>query len=377
MNPHDALPASGSLVPSRGGAHGPAAGDEQAALAAYFARWRDAFEQACAASTHGGGEAWELAGRQIRLRFAGDTLRPKLTPALAHRPAGQPGGQPDLEVLCWDGAATPIQPPPPPWQWPPQWRGNIIYCPFGNERFQVTILSDTGDFALYRADTGQAIFWMRDARSLPIQHYGAPLLVLFAMWAASRNLLLVHAGCVGTEHGAVLLVGKGGSGKSTTCLLCAEAGLDYLADDYCLVGTDPVPTAYSLYSSGKLHRHMFPKFPRLAAAAVDPCPADPASKPVIYLRPDHGHAVPAQRPLRAIVVPVVTGRPDTTFERTSAAQALLALAPTTLLQLPSAGAGSFQTQAQLARTVPCLRLNLGTRFETIPPAVRALLAGLG
>lgn len=299
-----------------------------------------------------------------------------LTPALAHLPAGKSDRGSGLEVLCWDGAATEVQPPAPPWRWPEQWRGNAVYCPFGNELFQVTILSDSGDFALYRADTGQAIFWVRDARNLPVQHYGAPLLVLFALWANSRGMQLVHAGCVGTDHGAALLVGKGGSGKSTTCLLCAEAGLDYLADDYCLVGTAPVPTAFALYSSGKIHRHMLPSFPRLAALAVDPYPDDPSTKPVIYLRQDHGYAVTNQRPLRAIVVPVVTGRPDTTFEPTSPAQALLALAPSSLLQLPSTGSGSFQSLAQLVRAVPCMRLNLGTRFETIPPAIRTLLAGL-
>lgn len=62
--------------------------------------------------------------------------------------------------------------------------------------------------------------------------------------------------------------------------------------------------------------------------------------------------------------------------RSAATRATLALAPSTLLQLPSTGSGSFQTLAQLVRTVPCFRLNLGTRIETIPPAIRALLAGL-
>jgi len=376
MNPRDALPASASLQPLHGGTHGPAFRGGQDVLENFFARWREAFAKACDRPADGGSQTWTLAGRQIRLRFAGENLRPILTPALAHLAAGQPDRDPDLEVLCWNGSATQVQPPELPWSWPPQWRGNAVYCPFGNELFQVTILSDSGDFALYRADTGQAIFWVRDARALPIQHYGAPLLVLFSLWANSRGLLLVHAGCVGTEHGAALLVGKGGSGKSTTCLLSAEAGLDYLSDDYCLVEVEPVPTAFALYSSGKLHRHMLPRFPRLAALAADPYPEDPSTKPVIFLRQEHGYAMTSQRPLRALIVPVVTGRPDTTFEPTSAAQALLALAPSTLYQLPNVGDGAFQSQARLVRALPCYRLNLGTRFETIPPAIRALLAGI-
>lgn len=364
---------SAAKHPSSDEAGNPDAKGGQAALEAYFDQWQEIFHRHSLTDSE---RLYQIGEYHIRLRFAGDSLVPLLTAALAHLPPGQPAQGSSLEVLCWDAAATAARPPESPWRWPHQWRQGSAFCPFGNSLFQVAILSNAGDFMVFRADTGQALLWVRDAQALAVQHHGAPLLVVFAAWANSHGLRLVHAGCVGTDRGAVLLVGKGGAGKSTTCLLCAEAGLDYLSDDYCLVGLKPVPTAFSLYCSGKLHRHILPSFPRLAALAVDPGANDPSTKPVIYLRQDHGYAVTSQRPLRAIVVPTVTGRPETTFERTSAAQALLALAPSTLFQLPNSGNGAFQSLTQLVRTLPCFRLNLGTRFETIPPAIRALLAGL-
>ncbi|MBP6506071.1 MAG: hypothetical protein KA257_00780 [Opitutaceae bacterium] len=345
----------------------------KAHLAHYFTQLHTAFTQARSRTGFAEDRVCVLAGRQIRLRFASPTLVPVLTQALAHLPPA-PFHQ-GLDILCWDETSTGVALPVPPWSQPAQWRQGTMFCPFGVHSVQVSFLSDTGDLVIFSPDLDQAIFWVRDAQSLPSHHLGAPLLTLFSSWAMTHDLMLVHAGCVGDERSAVLLVGKGGAGKSTTSLLCADAGLSYLSDDYCLVQNAPQPVAFALYCSGKLERSRLPEFPRLTTLAVDPA-ADPLSKPVLFLNREAGYAVTRQLPLRAIIVPVITGQPHTTIEPTSAAQALLALAPSTLFQLPNAGPGSFQSLARLARSLPCYRLNLGTKLAAIPPAIRSLLASL-
>ena len=50
---------------------------------------------------------------------------------------------------------------------------------------------------------------------------------------ASRCCTAPRSACPGGD--GVLLLGAGGAGKSTTALACLEAGLDVVADDYCLV----------------------------------------------------------------------------------------------------------------------------------------------
>ena len=60
--------------------------------------------------------------------------------------------------------------------------------------------------------------------------------------------------------GAVLLVGKGHSGKSTAALACLAAGMNYLSDDYCFVTTSPPFHVQSLYCSGKIHEKDIWKF---------------------------------------------------------------------------------------------------------------------
>ena len=70
------------------------------------------------------------------------------------------------------------------------------------------------------------------------------------MEASGRQL--VHAAAVGTDEGALLITGRGGVGKSTTALACLEAGMQFLGDDYVVVGLDPEPQVYRLYGSAKL-----------------------------------------------------------------------------------------------------------------------------
>ena len=60
------------------------------------------------------------------------------------------------------------------------------------------------------------------------------------------------AAAVGQAAGGVLLVGAGGSGKSTCALSCLTSDLLYAGDDYVAVELRPEPRVLSLFCSGKL-----------------------------------------------------------------------------------------------------------------------------
>jgi hypothetical protein len=344
----------------------------RAEMARYFEQLGAAFTRARQQVPAAPDREYQLGYYRLRLRFVGEALAPALTSALAHLPPATT--QHGLEILCWDGAATGEALPAPPWPWPAEWPACGYITPFENPSFRVSVCPISGVILLYRADNSTAIFWAPDARKLHTYHHGSPFLTLLSWWiqTRTRGLHLLHAGCVGTSHGAALLVGRGGSGKSTTALLCAEAGMNYLSDDYCLVEEGPTPTVCCLYSSGKLHREHLARFPDLAALAVDPR-ADPFGKPVIFLAQSGRFTVVPRAPLRAILIPSVTGQPETTIETATAAAALRALAPSTLMQLPNSDPAALQSLAALTRQVACFHLGLGTRLEDIAPAVRTLL----
>ena len=76
-------------------------------------------------------------------------------------------------------------------------------------------------------------------------------------------------------------------------------------------------------------------------------------------------------------MPRITGRPHTRAVPTTHAAALVALAPSTVLQLHTAGSEALQYMARLVREVPAFVLELGSDVSEIPGVILALLDELG
>jgi hypothetical protein len=182
---------------------------------------------------------------------------------------------------------------------------------------------------------------------------------------------LTHAAAVGGANGAALLVGPGGSGKSTTALGCLRSSLRYLADDYCLVDSSPEPVVHSLYNSGKVGVRDEARFGWLRPAWA----AQDVEKALYFLYPTLEHRLVSELPLRVILVATVTGRPETTLTPVSGMEALRAVAPSTLLQL-RVGVDSTRAMtrmADVARRLPAYRLGLGTAVDQIPETIARLV----
>jgi hypothetical protein len=183
----------------------------------------------------------------------------------------------------------------------------------------------------------------------------------------------VHAGAVGTPHGGVLLVGKGGSGKSTSALACLRSALLYAADDYCLLDSrgEP-PYVHSIYNSAKLEAGHIRTFPHLLPLISNPQDLGIA-KAVIYLNDHHPERLSAGFPIKAVLIPRVTGKADTRLTPATQLDGLRALAPSTLFQLSGAGAVNFGIMAGFARRVPSYFLEAGTDLDQIPAVIEAFL----
>lgn len=77
-------------------------------------------------------------------------------------------------------------------------------------------------------------------RSLPAWDYCAPVRRLFQWVAARSQVLLAHAGSVVVDGKALLLVGRGGAGKSTAVASAVASGLQTVGEDYLQVGLEAV-----------------------------------------------------------------------------------------------------------------------------------------
>ena len=308
----------------------------------------------------------------VRLRVAGELLAARLLPALAPL-AARATDAPVLDITAFDSAASGVQLPAPPWP-PDAYRPGDRIEGFGGDGHDVAYALDPGVLSLADAHGGRAFFWTRDAASLPRWETGAPLRTVLRLALRPLGLQLVHGAVVGDGRGGVLLAGVGGSGKSTTALACALAGIGVLGDDYCvleLAGTGSPPRAHALYAVGKAGPASLRMLPGLAAAIVPGGPT-PEGKELIDINVARPGALRHSAPLTAIVLPRVaaaTGEPV----RITAAEALVAIAPTTLLQLPGSGAADLRAMASLARGVPAYRLDVGPVPDEVVAAVRGIL----
>lgn len=183
----------------------------------------------------------------------------------------------------------------------------------------------------------------------------------------------IHAACVGTESGGVLIAGRGGTGKSCTSLTALKRGMMFLGDDYVMIDAsqDP-PMAYSLFSSAKLNvldRGRFPDF----GALWDDFGGEqiPGEKAVVCLSEAFGPQMASMIPLRAILIPEITGGVKTERVPIDRASALRELAPTALFQFPGAGQQDFQRMAELVRKLPCHRLRIGTDSDSLVETLRS------
>ncbi len=336
-----------------------------AAAQAYLSTAMAVFD---AAATEAVERWYRIGDLTVRLRFANSALVGAMTAAFAHL-AAPTSGAADLTILLLDTASTGIA-AVRPWSRDDYLAHGRIRG-YNTERFQTVYQHGVDAINLLDQQSNVGVFWARDAAAIPYYERSSPLRNLLHWWMSRRARQLVHGAAVGTAEGAALIVGAGGSGKSTSALCCIGSGLLYCGDDYALVAPDPEPRVYSLYCSGKLEPFHLRNFPHLLARVESP--EVPEGEKVLLFADRQEDGVAPSLPLRAILVPRITGMRDTTVGKASPAQALRALAPSTLFQLPNAGAEALRSMAALVGRLPCHALNLGTDLVQIPGAIRMLL----
>ncbi len=337
---------------------------------AFFERVYSAFE--CAEQSVGGAveRAYTIGGYTVRLRFAGSALVPFLAPALEHL-AIPPAPQVDLTICVWDSASTKTIMPPRPWKADDLIvRGDVQG--YSNERFHTMLSGDVGTVSVLDAAENLGVFWIREASHIPMYERGAPLRVLIHWWMRQRGLGLIHTGAVGLDGNGVLLIGKAGSGKTSTTLISLLNGWTYVGDDYCLLAMNDTAHIYSVYNSAKVNAAHLQNFPTLLSAISNPHELS-TDKALLYLYQHHPTSLVTELPIKIIFLPRVTGRAETTVTPISPTSALRALAPSSLFQLPGTGQSEFLLMADLVRRIPCYSLELGTALERIPETMMQVL----
>jgi hypothetical protein len=226
----------------------------------------------------------------------------------------------------------------------------------------ISLIDFTRDLAFYHIPSPEH----------PYYEIASPLRTILHVWLTRRHAHIVHSGAVGAARGGVLIVGDNGAGKSTTALACLGSDLHYLGDDRCLVATGPETMIYSLYSSARTNPPDRSRFPFLTPMFEGTNGAG-REKMLYMLYPGLAGHLLRGCPLRAVVLPCVTGERDTSLVPAASGEALRVMAPGSVLQWPSVGRDTFQDLALCLRQVPCYTLRVGTDLKRIPGVISTLL----
>jgi hypothetical protein len=327
---------------------------------AYFdaldAAWTQRAEREASATAH-----VDIAGWRLRIDGAPRPIVDAV--AGAFDLAVDPRSAPDLHVKVAAGM-PPAAPRGGGW-------GDLDRLHFHDGRIEIHT-APNAPLSVLDHERARAVCWFPEPE-LPYWELGAPLRTLLTWFALRRSAFLAHGAAVAEDGRAVLLLGPGGAGKTTTALAAWSEGMDYLGDDYVLVRVGPQVTVARAYATAKADAGtaaLLPSVARLDASAglgSDDVSGD--DKTVLRLAGARGLDV-AEADVVAVVVPRVA--PVAGIDAIEAAAALRVAAPSTLFQLPTDRGAAFPMLADVVRRTPCFALDTGPD----PRAAAALVRGL-
>jgi hypothetical protein len=235
---------------------------------------------------------------------------------------------------------------------------------------------DAGVLSVIDFARGRAHWWVRDAHNVPYYERAAPFRHIAQWWSTRRGGALLHAAGVALGEGAgargVLIAGPSGSGKSSTALACLAAGLGFASDDYVLVDEATPPRARLLYSTAKILRADLPRQRAWESHLLNLARAD--EKPMMFVDRFAPQAICPSFEVDALVLPHVARGERTSFVPIGGAAMLRALAPSSMLLFPLAGARAFARMAELCTRLPCFRADLAEDANEVGHAFAQFLA---
>ena len=193
----------------------------------------------------------------------------------------------------------------------------------------------------------------------------------FARWARANDKLLFHAAAVGTGGKGVLVVGRGGSGKSTFAISCLAEGLDFVSDDYALLTASGPLRAMPLYTVVALREDMYQRFPQLGTPLLDQDGSFVGGKPQFQ--------VPKERfrpelDICAIVMPKILGEAEPSIAPIAPGKVMTQLIHSTITQIESRRDTSLIVQmAQRLSALPIYEMRMSTDLTKNPAFLRSFI----
>jgi hypothetical protein len=290
-----------------------------------------------------------------------------------------PADAQSVETLCFDfqAAADPSQ--------------HVVNRPLGDARpfyempkGEASYFTETDEVYISYGDGVRALCNPRSGRVLlstvesePRNLFVASHLVLTILLVEifkQRGWYSLHSAGFSENGRAILIPGTSGVGKSTLSVALLRAKFDYLSDDMVFIGRCPSGLKVrGIIEDVDVSEQTLRFFPELDFLLQSQKTEGFTKK---QLRPDEVYGT---KPLfearpKAIILPRISGKPESVITQIDGDEAFLEIVPNVLLTEERACQGHLGILAELVRQTKCYRLYTGLDFDRIPMLFRGLLS---
>ncbi len=232
-------------------------------------------------------------------------------------------------------------------------------------------------FEMFNADSNSGMMFMSRRSEMPGWEWAAPLRRILHWMTVPTSHAVVHGASLQHENVGLLLVGNSGAGKSTTTARALREGFKSAGDDMLLVDTEgPSPVVHALYDAIKVDANLA----RTLAPSEHIAWTDVEShggKKFCRINELAEDALARSIRLNAILVPQVVNSTRSRIVSATATHGLRMLAPSTMNILQGGEKRTLSKLANIGRSLPTYRLELGSDPDHLFALLRKFCCDLG
>lgn len=312
----------------------------------------------------------DIDGHTLRLCFADKAMITDIFPAMKHLET-KPANQVSLSVYIFDTKSTGTELPYTPWTEKMK-RCKEKQLMTNHDDFHMLYNPASKVYSVIDTKEKIAFYHVPHTKEIPYYEKSAPMRMILYWWGIDKGLNLTHAAAVGYNNKAVILAGRGGSGKSTISLASAIKGLDYLGDDYVFISNTPYHRVLSIYNSAKINRDMIISL-NLNEEDFENAKQIGTEKGLIYLQDFKKNSLIRESRIKALFIPVVCDNLNVSISRTSPIRVYSEMSSSTIFQTPGSGNKMLSQLKELVSNIKVYKLETSSDLNKTVEAIKTFL----